>query len=96
MTSTALNGLWTYLQTLSLTERNRKWLAEKLVEPAISPEIAAIPPQYRVDPYEVSPSGDPYWADRRHVEALDRAISEAEKELKKGNLKPVNIDDIWK
>ncbi len=28
-----MNNLWTYLQGLSLTASNRKWLAEKLVEP---------------------------------------------------------------
>ena len=33
MTTFALNNLWTYLQGLSLTASNRKWLAEKLVEP---------------------------------------------------------------
>lgn len=33
MTTVALNGLWAYIQTLNLSRRNRKWLAEKLVEP---------------------------------------------------------------
>lgn len=33
MTSTALNNLWQYLQNLSLTENNRRWLAQKLTEP---------------------------------------------------------------
>ena len=28
-----MNNLWGYLQGLSLTQANRKWLAEKLVEP---------------------------------------------------------------
>ena len=32
MTTVALNGLWTYIQTLKLSKRNRKWLAEKLME----------------------------------------------------------------
>ncbi len=32
MTTIALNGLWTYIQTLNLSKRNRKWLAEKLME----------------------------------------------------------------
>ena len=31
MTTIALNGLWTYIQTLNLSKRNRKWLAEKLM-----------------------------------------------------------------
>lgn len=32
MTAAALNNLWTYIQTLSLTKRNREWLADKLIE----------------------------------------------------------------
>ena len=28
-----MNNLWTYIQGLSLSQRNRKWLADKLVEP---------------------------------------------------------------
>lgn len=33
MASVALEGLWTYIQSLNLSKRNRKWLAEKLVAP---------------------------------------------------------------
>ena len=33
MTSSALNNLWTYLQGLSLSQSDREWLAEHLVEP---------------------------------------------------------------
>lgn len=33
MNAAALNSLWTYLQSLQLTQSNRKWLAEHLVEP---------------------------------------------------------------
>ena len=31
MTTEAMNNLWQYLQGLSLSRRNRKWLAERLV-----------------------------------------------------------------
>ena len=34
MNAVSMNNLWTYLQGLSLTASNRKWLAERLVEPA--------------------------------------------------------------
>ncbi len=30
--STNVESLWTYIQSLSLSDRNRKWLAEKLIE----------------------------------------------------------------
>ena len=33
MTSAALNNLWNYIDGLSLSKRDRKWLAEKLIEP---------------------------------------------------------------
>lgn len=33
MNAVSMNNLWSYLQGLSLTANNRKWLAEKLIEP---------------------------------------------------------------
>lgn len=33
MTTFALNNLWTYLQGLSLSQKDREWLASKLIEP---------------------------------------------------------------
>ena len=39
MTTVALNNLWNYLQGLSLTASNRKWLAEKLIEPQSSTDM---------------------------------------------------------
>ena len=34
MTTLALNNLWTYIQGLSLPMKDRRWLADKLIEPA--------------------------------------------------------------
>ena len=34
MTTFALNNLWTYLQGLSLSQKDREWLANKLIEPS--------------------------------------------------------------
>ena len=36
MNAVSMNILWTYIQGLSLTASNRKWLAERLTEPATS------------------------------------------------------------
>ena len=33
MNAVSMNNLWTYLEGLSLTASNRKWLADKLTEP---------------------------------------------------------------
>lgn len=39
-----MNHLWTYIQSLGLSARNRKWLAQKLIEPSsetdITPELS--------------------------------------------------------
>ena len=32
MNAVSMNNLWTYLQGLSLTASNRKWLAERLLD----------------------------------------------------------------
>lgn len=32
MTSTALNNLWAYIDSISLSDRNKQWLADKLIE----------------------------------------------------------------
>jgi len=42
MNAVSLNNLWSYLQGLSLTASNRKWLAEKLIAPV--EKQTAIPP----------------------------------------------------
>lgn len=52
-------------------------------------EFMSIPLEYRCDPFEVSPSGDLYFADRRNLDAISRAkegkvtrlTKEAQKEL---------------
>lgn len=33
MTAVALNNLWTYIEGLSLKQKDREWLAGKLLEP---------------------------------------------------------------
>ncbi|MBO6186948.1 MAG: surface protein [Prevotella sp.] len=37
MNAISMNNLWNYLQGLSLTASNRKWLAERLVEAESKP-----------------------------------------------------------
>ncbi|MDR3129682.1 MAG: hypothetical protein LBU03_05530 [Tannerellaceae bacterium] len=38
-------------------------------------EFMAIPAEYRVNPFEVSPSGDLFYADKRNLEQIDRAMA---------------------
>ena len=42
MTTVALNALWTYIESLGLSAKNRKWLADKLIEPTKSRTKASI------------------------------------------------------
>ena len=42
MNAASMNNLWSYIQGLSLTVNNRKWLAERLIEP-FKEETAAPP-----------------------------------------------------
>lgn len=32
MTTTALKGLWTFIESMSLSDRNKQWLADRLIE----------------------------------------------------------------
>lgn len=38
-------------------------------------EFMAIPEEFRINPFEISDSGDLYWADRRNVEAVKSIIA---------------------
>lgn len=42
MNAVSMNNLWIYLQSLSLTASNRRWLAERLIEPL--KEKSKVPP----------------------------------------------------
>ena len=66
MTTFALNNLWTYIEGLSLKQKDREWLAGKLLEPT-----------HDANPYEVSPSGDKFFADSRNVKAVEEDICRA-------------------
>jgi hypothetical protein len=40
-------------------------------------EFLAIPGEFRVNPFEISPSGDLFYADKRNLERVDEAIAQA-------------------
>lgn len=37
-------------------------------------EFMAIPEEFRINPFEISDSGDLYWADKRNVEGVKKII----------------------
>ena len=74
-------------QVIVKRSKNR---AYKLV-PVIDDDILIeIPKEYRCDPYEISPSGDMFWADKRNVEIVKKAIENKEQITDKLN----SADDI--
>ncbi len=56
----------------------RKDRAYKLVPVSEDDMLVDIPKEYRCDPYEISPSGDMFWADKRNVEKVKKAIEDKE------------------
>lgn len=52
----------------------RKNRAYKLIPLSDDDVLQDIPLEYRVDPYEISPEGDPFWADKRNVEKVKEAF----------------------
>ncbi|MGL5561989.1 MAG: hypothetical protein ACRDCN_05150 [Tannerellaceae bacterium] len=48
-------------------------------------EFMAIPEEYRCNPFDVSPSGDLFFADKRNLEKIDKA--------KEGKIFKMGIDD---
>ncbi len=56
----------------------RKNRAYKLVPVSDDDMLVDIPKEFRCDPYEISPSGDMFWADKRNVEKVKKAIEDKE------------------
>ena len=40
--------------------------------------ILSIPLEFRRDPYEISPSGDPFFADQRNIDMIEERLQKAE------------------
>jgi len=56
----------------------RKNRAYKLVPVTEDDMLVDIPKEYRTNPYEISPSGDTFWADKRNIEKVKKAIENKE------------------
>ena len=52
--------------------------AYKLVPVSEDDILVDIPMEYRCDPYEISSSGDMFWADKRNVAKVKKAITNKE------------------
>ena len=72
-----------------IVKRSKK-RAYKLVPVTDDDMLIEIPKEYRCDPYEISPSGDMFWADKRNVEIVKKAIENKKQIADKLN----SADDI--
>jgi hypothetical protein len=57
----------------------RKSRANKLVPVTDDDMLLDIPREYRCDPYEIGQSGDVFWANKRNVEKVKKAIETKDK-----------------
>lgn len=74
-------------QVIVKRSKNR---AYKLVPVTEDDMLIEIPEEYRCDPYDISPSGDLFWADKRNVEIVKKAIENKDQIADKLN----SVDDI--
>lgn len=69
--------------------------AYKLTPVSENDLLFEIPEKYRVNPYDISPTGDPFWADKRNVDFVLNRI----KELEEGKAGPMtrirDPKNIW-
>ena len=77
----------------SLRQIRREWKSE---HKPIDPEFAKIPEEFRCDPYEISPSGDPYFADKRNVEYVRKRLEESQDSDPSTLVRTKNRDEIEK
>ncbi|MFA9388512.1 MAG: hypothetical protein ACERKD_01810 [Prolixibacteraceae bacterium] len=68
----------------------RKSRAYKLVPVTDDDMLVDIPQEYRCDPFEISPGGDMFWADKRNVEKVKQAIENKDQIAAKLN----SMDDV--
>jgi len=52
-------------------------------------DYLSIPAEYRCNPFDISPTGDIFWADKRNVEQLNNSIAQA----KAGNVKRLSREE---
>ena len=86
MNAVSLNNLWSYLQGLSLTRSNQRWLGEKLIEASSTHAFTSEEEQ------KLKKLNDLFgvWADSTDGEKIERAIKEARKAGYERELVPID------
>ena len=70
MSTLALNKLWEYIQVLALSNQNKDWLAQKLIESKSKEEDAIKEKEEKL--YSLFGA----WADDAEMDAIEEAIKE--------------------
>ena len=55
--------------------------------------VTHIPEEYLCNPFDISPSGDMFWADKRNVEKLEKTLEQAEKDIKEGKYTTIHNEE---
>jgi len=80
MSAVQIEGLWSYIQTLALSNYNKQWLAERLVESATNNADGG----KKETDYILS------------SDAMRQIIEEGDQQLAAGQGIPTKVEDLWK
>jgi hypothetical protein len=69
-----------YVNLIVTDAPDTKFMSESWIK-----EFLSIPAEYRANPFDVSPSGDLFFADKRNLEHIDKAV--------KGKIKTLSMED---
>lgn len=67
-----------YVNLIVSENPNTNYVSEEWIE-----EFMAIPSEFRCNPFEISPSGDLFFADKRNIDHLNKSIEQAKAGLKR-------------
>jgi hypothetical protein len=73
-----------YILLVPLDDPNSRMVSDEWIE-----QFMSIPMEYRCNPFDVSPSGDLFFADKRNLKHIDEAM----KQVKKGEAKALSADE---
>jgi len=65
-----------YVNLIVTDNPDTKFVSENWIN-----EFMSIPSEYRINPFDVSPSGDLFFADKRNIEHIDKALAGRTKRL---------------
>ena len=92
MNAMSLNNLWSYLQGLSLTRGNQRWLGERLIEASSQPRTTLSEEETKLKKLNTLFG---VWANSSDGEKIERAISDVRKADYERDLVPMTTSDAF-